>query len=157
MGWYGGNHLNRKNLIAELTAGREQETGQPVHKVTTTALKHCYRGNSFSGVLWTVWEQKAVVNGEELSCDRWIGCDLLQYWRESSINLVPGWYYKPLDETMEPHALSCPLGYLDMVPESQFPDTTSAEWRASVRAYHETARQKIGHRRNLKNSSCVEG
>ena len=85
-------------------------------------LRHCYRGNNFSGVLWSAWEFD--------SGDRGIRCDLLRF------DSADGkWSYKPLDESMEPYYYSCPLGYLDLVPDnSKF---ARPEWRAKVRQYHD--------------------
>lgn len=33
--------------------------------VTTTCLAKCFRGGSFSGVLWMVWERTFAIDGEE--------------------------------------------------------------------------------------------
>lgn len=51
------------------------------------------------------------------------------------------WGYKPLSEASSPVYYSCPLKYLDMVPEE------NPEWRQKVREYHANARRKleIGH------------
>jgi hypothetical protein len=143
MGWYGEPDCNRKQLVGRLTTSRKTPTG-----IEFVCLKHCYRGNPFRGVLWSAWEQRDSAGKTQ---DRWISCDLLEYHGKEH-----GWYYKPLDEKMEPHALSCPLGYLELVHEAAFPGTTSPEWRSRVRAYHAKKRLERGHRRNLKNSSCVE-
>lgn len=58
---------------------------------------------SFSGLLWTVREQKTFAGDTELSCDGWINCDLLEYWQETKNNPSPGWHNKPLDETARQH------------------------------------------------------
>lgn len=41
-----------------------------------------------------------------------------------------GWVYKDLDETMGPCDISCPLSFLEMVPD---PGGYATEWRARVR------------------------
>jgi hypothetical protein len=70
-------------------------------------------------VLWTVWEHRR----REGAVDRYIGCDLLAGQRGYC------WGYKDMEESMGPCYYTCPLKYLDLVPE---PDSR----RAKVRAYH---------------------
>jgi hypothetical protein len=66
--------------------------------------------------------------------ERWIGCDLLR----SQTGF--GWGYKDLDESMFPYFFSCPLKYLDLVPIEKFGG--NAEWRATVRRYHQRQAEK---------------
>jgi hypothetical protein len=61
--------------------------------------------------------------------DTFIGCYLLADGIGES-------GYKPMDESMGPFHFSCPLAYLDMVPE------TNREWREHVRAYHAQNQQE---------------
>lgn len=113
MGWY-GERVSRKEKIADLTRSHEN----------ASCIRHCYRGNNFMGVLWTVWE--ATPHGASKHPDkptRAIGCDLLEY-RDGM------WFNKPLSESCHPYYYSCPLGYLGMVP------VANAEWREQVRKYH---------------------
>jgi hypothetical protein len=96
--------------------------------------RHCYRGNRFSGVLWTVWHIVHAETGEVLA--KFIGCDLLQYY-----NRDDAWGYKDMCESMGPHYFSCPLSYLDDVP---MPDSEYApEWRRGVREYHAKRNKKL--------------
>ena len=54
MGWLFKSGCSRRDLIAERTEDWQRTTPEGV-LVKTTCLAHCYRGGSFSGVLWTVW------------------------------------------------------------------------------------------------------
>lgn len=129
MGWHEVSFCTRKQLIQQLTETRTTNEGY-----TTAAIRRCYRGAAFKGCLWTVWE---VTDDLGNMLERWIGCDLLEYFRYSD---ETGWRYKPLDEGMGPTAYSCPLGYLKLVPEDEFPQSVDADWRRSVHAYHERIR-----------------
>jgi len=141
MGWLFKAGSTRKKLIDERTrswagAGRDGIV------VSTVSLAHCYRGNLFSGVLWSVWERTFTHNGEQAKpVERWITCDLLRYQRDY------GWGCKPMDESMFPFFFSCPLRYLEMVPIDQYGG--NLEWREGVREYH--ARQK--EKRRLRRAS----
>ena len=115
MGWLFRIGTTRKGVIEERTRTWEREG------VQTTCLAYCYRGNPYSGVLWTVWER----NGPGVESERWIGCDLLKYDRNDH------WGYKDMDESVGPFYYSCPLGYLDKVPV-----VTNPVWRDCVRSYH---------------------
>lgn len=113
MGWY-GERVTRKEKIEDLTRSHEN----------ATCIRHCYRGNNFRGVLWTVWEMTPKLLAEKPEApSRAIGCDLLEY-RDGM------WFNKPLSEQCHPYYYSCPLGYLDIVP------VANEEWRAEVRKHH---------------------
>lgn len=132
MGWLFKPGSSRKSLLAERIEGW-QHTRPDGMTVTSTCLAHCYRGGSFSGVLWTVWERTFEKDGEQVQpTERWIGCDLLQYSRADD-----GWGYKDMEESMGPYYFSCPLKYLGMVPE-----VANEDWREGVRQYHERRREK---------------
>lgn len=137
MGWLYRQDITRKELIAERTQSWERQSGETL--VTSTCLANCYRGNSFSGVLWAVWERTFTKDGKQLQpTERWIICDLLQYQRDC------GWGYKDMDESIGPYHFSCPLKYLDMVPTERFGG--NKERREEVRQHHQrkvqTRRQK---------------
>lgn len=117
MGWL-FSPQSRSELIAKLI--RPQNTERASVKVVTHAL----RGN----VLWSIAEITARVEGVHPKLDPgeslcFIRCDLLECSGGQ-------WGYKPMDEAMHPYYYSCPMSYLDMVPEQ------SREWREGVRAYH---------------------
>ena len=138
MGWLFATGSTRKELIAERTQGWER-TNDDGTAIKSTCLAHCYRGGSFSGVLWSVWERTFVCNGEQVEpTQRWIMCDLLRYERDS-------WGYKDIEDSMGPCYYSCPQKYLGMVPLDEFGG--NAEWRALVTSYHEQQREKRRARR----------
>ena len=114
MGWsFSTAWRTRKDLISELT-----ETEKSAER-TRTSLAHCLRGN----VLWSVW---AITYTDERPTRRYIGCDLLQNGGKDE-----GWGYKDMCEAVHPYYYTCPLKYLDMVPEVASPD-----WRAEVIKQH---------------------
>lgn len=136
MGWLFCNDITRRrDMVEERTKIQDTRTWasrdtKPVYHITTT-LKHCYRGASFKGILWTVRETVKYdrKTDEVLTTERWIGCDILQWDNKDKC-----WGYKDLEESSGPSYYSCPLSYLDMVPES---DTGYGKgWRVQVRAYH---------------------
>jgi len=135
MGWLFTSGQTKKQLIQERTTSWNNDWQLarippdfcgPRLPVRATCLAHCYRGNNFSGVLWTVWE---VVKGSVAA--RYIGCDLLQWDRGCQ-----GWGYKDMDESMGPFYYSCPLKYLAMVP------VANESWRDGVKNYHNRLTQK---------------
>ncbi len=133
MGWYYTNGGTRKDLIKELTESREHKRDDGII-VNTTCLAHCYRGNVYSGVLWSVFERRFLVGEEEvLRPQRWIGCDLMHckggYWG-----------HKPTSEEMYPYYYSVPLGYLNMVSIETYGG--NAEWRERVIANHARLRER---------------
>ena len=132
MGWSFKAGNTRRQLIDEQVRGWEN-LGPDGIFVKGVCLAHCYRGGSFAGVLWSVWERTMTKDGLQLEPPhRSITCDVLHFRRES------GWGYKDLDESMGPYYFSCPLKYLDLVPIEQYGG--HPEWRQSVRTYHEQKR-----------------
>ena len=133
MGWLFCEGMTRKDLIEDRTKAWERTTGDLL--VKSNCLAHCYRGGSFSGVLWAVWERTFSIDGNESQpSERWITCDLIQYQRNS------GWGYKDLDESMGPYYYSCPMKYLNLVPIEQFGGNKN--WRSLVIAHHQRKRAK---------------
>jgi hypothetical protein len=116
MGWLFTSGQTRSELIHRRTKSwANEEAG-----LEAKCLEHCTVGN----VLWTVWEHRH----RDGAVQRYIGCDLMAPQRGY------GWGYKDMEESMGPCYYSCPLKYLDQVPE---PDSRYAkEWRGKVRAYH---------------------
>lgn len=133
MGWLFREDITRKELIADITKSWERQSGDTL--VQTENLAKCFRGGSFSGVLWPVLERRFIKNGEEVQPkQRWITCDLIEYRRGS------GWGNKSMDESMGPYFWSCPMKYLNMVPIDEYGG--NAEWRMEVIAHHERQREK---------------
>lgn len=133
MGWLFSTEWNRGSLIRHLTSSWSSKDREPQNStyIIADCLKHCYRGNSYSGVLWAVW-QTITVNREteEEKKENWIGCYLLRYRGGE-------WGYKDMEESMNPCYYSCPLGYLKLVP------VASEKWREGVREYHEARTLKF--------------
>ena len=129
MGWLFTNGITRKQMIEDRTRSWQHE-GQDGITIRSTCIAHCYRGNAFKGVLWSVWERTFEKDGVSVRpAERWIGCDLLQYH-------TGAWGYKDMDESVHPFYYSCPLSYLEKVP------VVNDEWREGVRAHHERIREK---------------
>src|SRR5207244_4304144 len=106
MGWLFKEGCSRKELIAERTEDWDR-TKDGGTQIKSTCLAHCYRGGSFSGILWSVWERTFTKNGQQAEpTQRWIVCDLMRYQRDY------GWGYKDMEESMHPYYYSCPLKYL---------------------------------------------
>ena len=117
MGWTSGN-MTRSDIISEMTQGYNNDATTRV-----VTLRKCTSGNT----LWLVKATEIFVEDAwvELAESRWIGCVLMQKYGKFE------WGYKCLEESMGPSQVSCPLAYLDMVPEP----THNYNWRESVRAY----------------------
>ncbi len=142
MGWLFTNGSTRKGLIAERIEGWERTKDDGL-VITSSCLAHCYRGNVFSGVLWSVWERTFLKNGEEYQpTERWIQCDLMRHQRDY------GWGYKDLEEACHPYYFSCPLGYIRKVPIEQYGG--NAEWREQVALYYQRSAEKRRARREAK-------
>lgn len=118
MGWYFG-YTDRETIRREITHDYRDRS--------------CWVGN----VLWVCHSAD--------DCDLkkpFIGCYLLERRRRHD------WGYKPMDETMFPYRFSCPLAYLEAVPDPEFVDST--RWRAAVRRYRaERSSLKRGSRRAI--------
>jgi hypothetical protein len=116
MGWLYG-WQKRSDLIYARTKDFEND------KVTVKCLAKCYRGSSWSGSLWVVWER--IEKDGSKPPVRQITCDLLRFHKPD------GWGYKDLSEYSGP-PLTCPMKYLSMVPDDS--PHVNAEWRAQLRA-----------------------
>lgn len=139
MGWLFTGGSTRKDQIKNRSEDW-QRTDYDNTLIRSTCLAHCYRGGSFAGVLWTVWERTYQRAGVPVKpAERWIGCDLLRYQTGF------GWGYKDMEESMHPYYYSCPLKYLAMVPLEKFGG--NAEWRQGVEQHHAQANEKRAARR----------
>jgi hypothetical protein len=128
MGWYYTNGATKATIVAELTsdAGSNHKT-----------LKHSVRGNT----LFSVREYQR--DGQPV---RYIAVYLLRGDRDA-------YGYKPMDESMGPCELNCPLSFLDLVTA---PDNTySKEWRERVRAFHASQGAKRSRLKALKVGDTV--
>lgn len=140
MGWLFVYGATRKSLIEERSKSWSRDSNGTT--VETTCLAHCYRGGSFSGVLWAVWERTFTKDGQQTEPpQRWITCDLLrcQYGE---------WGYKDMSEACHPYYYSCPNKYLELVPLDRYGG--NAEWREQVRLHHQRQREKRQQKRSQK-------
>lgn len=130
MGWLFTQGSSKPDIIHKLTAPEENETRR------WETLAHSVRGN----ILWAVVE---LTYKQEQSRKRFIVCYPLRSDRGY------GWGYKDMDESMHPYQYSCPLKYLEMVPEA------NATWREGVRKYHQQRNKKVevGQKISLINAS----
>jgi hypothetical protein len=115
MGWlFGWN--DRRSLIKHLTEPKDN---------WGKTLVHCLVGND----LWCVHE---LADGE-----RFIALYMLRGNRFQRDR----WGYKDETESMGPIKDSCPLKYLEMVPEP--PNEYGRRWREEVRAFHARCRRHV--------------
>lgn len=105
---------SRKGLIAHIIDPQQHED----HMLIT--LQHCVRGD----VLWSI---AARVFADGRPSERYIRCNLLSVVGGGSHS----WTHIALTEATHPQRYSCPLGYLDEVPEQ------NAEWRKRVREFRQ--------------------
>lgn len=131
MGWTSW-HTDRRGMIADIYKREENEYGiwNPLAKKLS--------GND----LWSVWELTCKQGECAGTTERYIRLDLMRNFGGGQ------WGHKDMTEEMYPYTFSCPLKFLDMVPESQ-PlrydyDQTNADgtpkpgaktWRDHVREY----------------------
>lgn len=143
MGWLFVPGSNRRSMIKDRTSAWERSNDDGT-TIRTTCLAHCFRGNCFSGVLWSAFERTFSRDSEQTEPEqRWIQCDLLQYSRSDD-----GWGYKDMDESMHPYYYSCPKKYLELVPLETY--SGIAEWREQVHQYHQNSLEKRRARRAAK-------
>ena len=128
MGWmFGWN--SRKDLVDHLTKTWDTE------KHTTVCLKKFFSGNN----MWTVWERTSK-DGSEPYIDRYIVLFLIKGGNHCTEGHGYGWGYKDVGEECGPCETSCPISFLDMVPD---PGGYATAWRARVRAARATRNQKL--------------
>lgn len=76
--------------------------------------------------LWVV-----IKRGEGEGERRFVACFMLDKARDPG-----GWGYKPLDESMGPTEVNCPLAFLDLASPASDIGAYAPAWRERVRAYH---------------------
>lgn len=111
MGWFFPYGALRADVIDEVT--RERVGDGRVFRT----LRKCFRGNT----MYALHE-----SGPEGDTKKWISVYLLQ--RDSASG---DWGYKPIEESMGPVQMDCPVSYLDEADEP--PNEYAREWRAAVR------------------------
>lgn len=127
MGWTITPGAKRCDVIEERTTSYEDNLQR------RECLARAVRGK----VLWTVWEVTSKRDGRT---QRYIGCDILGTDGEGNHG------YKDECESVGPCYYSCPLKFLQMVPE-----VACEGWRQKVREFHARTGQKIvvGQKLNL--------
>jgi len=119
-----GDVMTRKELITKRCKTWKQKSPAFVDR----CIRHCCKGD----VLWQVRE-RVFGGSRQNGVERWIACDPLKpqrgyVWRG----------HKDFGETNWSRYYSCPLAYLDMVP-----DLASEAWRKKVKAYHKCRKRKL--------------
>ena len=117
MGWDFIRGASRSDVIAERI--RDWKSDDYSKETIGKCLMHQLVLDEDVHVLWTAWEIS-----ENGVARRFIGCDLL----EEKTGF--GWGYKGMSEAEGPCYYSCPLAFLEEVPEA------NAEWRRRVREHH---------------------
>jgi len=140
MGWLFPYCATKPGLIKQIIEPVEL-SNEKYFKLTRRALKHCYRGNTYRGVLWVVFEMEKLNTATSNKLVDRVICAYLLERREGS------WGYKCLEEPMGPYYYSCPLGYLKLVPEDLYPANVHKDWREGVLAYHDRLLQKKKERK----------
>lgn len=115
MFWKLTEHTSRKAMIADILSPIQNRVDNST--VDKTVLKHCLRGCN----LWAVWQQIAVVNGDA-TVTSWISLYVVQRRTE-------GWSYRQYTEAKGIEALTCPVGYFQLVPA---PNVAAERWREAV-------------------------
>lgn len=148
MGWTTIPGSNRASLIKHLTRGYRPKNDGVENESQVNCIKHCYRGAIWQGLLWSVWERVHDFNGPQ---ERWIRVDRLEWCRSDD-----GWGYKDMTESCGPYHYSCPLGYLELVPDDGINTGVHAGWRDGVIEYHRRSRDRRRSKRKAKECNGVE-
>ncbi len=127
MGWMFG-WSSRKDLVDHVTATFENDQRR------ISVIKKFYSGNN----LWTVWERQSKVAPTDK--ERFIVVFLILGGNNCTGGQGHGWGYKDVSEDMGPCEVTCPLSFLDMVPD---PGGYATAWRERVRKHWATRNQKI--------------
>ena len=110
----------RKGMIRDLTKTEENEHGK------WETLRHCMRGNN----LWTKQRTTDKKTGKVIT---YVCLYMLQNHGDGV------WAYKPVDETMGPNYVNCPLSYLEGLSE---PQGFAMKWRNNVKLHWYDKRKK---------------
>jgi len=120
MGWDFGSYESKQEFVDSLTQSYEDEG----------AFYTCMEHKSYSGVMWSVWQRLDKKSGK---ASREIWCDLIK-------GSAPHFGHKAMSESMGPFYYSCPLEYLDLVPDPE--SKYSKGWRDEVRKFHAQRSEK---------------
>lgn len=112
MGWHSGWY-SRRDLIRHLV--RAWNNGD----TEVSPLRHCTRGNN----LWILFEQRA----PGIEPERWVELCMMQRFAGDE------WGYKPVEDSMGPYQVNCPLSYVEACTATE--SKLATEWRERVREY----------------------
>lgn len=147
MGWLVSTMgSSRKEQIEHCTKGwtHNNEDGS---QSEVKCIAHCWRGGSWAGVLWAVYERTFTKNGQGTApAERFIACFMIRKYGED-------WGRK---DVCADSFDSCPISYFSLVPKpsdegSEYGDTQ--KWRDQVIAKHNATTNK---RRSLKKGTRVK-
>ena len=128
MGWLFG-WRTRRALIDHLVSGNGVHT-----------VKHCFKGNNLWAVQEYTYPEDATSNGEPHPKAGQTARFIALYMMKGRSDSRDGWGYKDMDESSGPYVLTCPVSYLDMVPD---PGGYATEWRKQVREHHALKARKF--------------
>lgn len=135
MGWDFAKGASKADIINEITKTWTSSGSGVTYS--------CIKKKTVGSALWTAWEETKASDPDHKV--RWIGCDLLKSKKDY------GWGNKGMDERMHPYNYSCPLEFLEAVPEVR-----CAEWRGKVLEWHETQARIKETRRLLEAGAMIE-
>jgi hypothetical protein len=140
MGWTYCERMSRKELIADIKKGSSRQFRNwrisPSCWRTETCLASACVGNN----LWTVWEfTSEFAESEDSPITETATTKVIILFLLGKSG--GAWGYKDINESMGPLVYSCPLAYLDMVPESR--SEFSQGWREKVREYQAKRNMKL--------------
>lgn len=140
MGWlFGWN--TRKELVDHVTETFENDMQR------TTCIRKFFSGNN----MWTVWERQSKAASTDV--ERFIVVFLILGGNNCTNGRGYGWGYKDVSEEMGPCEVTCPLAFLDMVPD---PGGYATAWRERVRAHHARRNQKLTVGQTIKLTNGIE-
>ena len=125
MGWTTG-YNSRNEVVAEVTKSWENDLRR------IEVVKKFFSGNN----LWCVFEQTSKAASTDV--ERFIVVFLIRCWKVQGGDF--DWGYKDVSESMGPCEVSCPLSFLELVPD---PGGYGTAWRQRVREYHARRNQKL--------------
>ena len=134
-GYYEANGADKEWIIEFITQPFVSSQG------SSWTLEHEL---SQSDILWCIHELQWNLPPKRV---KWIGCYRL-------FVMPNGWGFVKMEEISDPKHYSCPLRYLNAVPE------VNPKWRAKVHNYNallKTAKEKIDDQHRTKTSPDIDG
>lgn len=138
MGWTTG-YNSRNEVVEQVTKGWENDVS------STQIVRKFFSGNN----LWMVFERHSKVAPTDI--EKFIVVALIRCWKTQGGGM--DWGYKDVSEEMGPCEVSCPLAFLDIVPD---PGGYATAWRARVREFHARRNQKLAIGQTIKLTNGIE-